>query len=95
VRELLDAQEFIEVFVATPLEECIERDPKGLYKKAMAGEIKNFTGIGQAYEPPEAPELIVGRDKESAAEAAARVLALLAKHGIIDHLDDLAADWSI
>jgi len=95
VRELLDAQEFIEVFVATPLEECIERDPKGLYKKAMAGEIKNFTGIGQAYEPPEAPELIVGRDKESAAEAAARVLALLAKHGIIDRLDDLAADWSI
>jgi bifunctional enzyme CysN/CysC len=95
VRELLDAQEFIEVFVATPLEECIERDPKGLYKKAMAGEIKNFTGIGQAYEPPEAPELIVGRDKESAAEAAARVLALLAKYGIIDRLDDLAADWSI
>ncbi len=95
VRELLDNQEFIEIFVATPLEECIKRDPKGLYKKAIAGEIQNFTGIGQAYERPEAPELIIGRDKESAAEAAARVLAFLAKRGVVDRLEDLAADWSI
>jgi bifunctional enzyme CysN/CysC len=95
VRELLDNQEFIEIFVATPLEDCIKRDPKGLYKKAIAGEIKNFTGIGQAYEPPEEPELIIGRDKETAAEAAARVLALLAKRGVIDRLDNLAINWSI
>jgi bifunctional enzyme CysN/CysC len=95
VRELLDKQEFIEIFVATPLEDCIARDPKGLYKKAMAGEIKNFTGIDQEYEEPETPELIIGRDKETALEAAAQVLALLAARGIVDHIDGLAADWSI
>jgi bifunctional enzyme CysN/CysC len=95
VRELLDKQEFIEIHVATPLEECIKRDPKGLYKKAIAGEIANFTGIGQAYETPEAPEVIVGRDKESAAQAAARVLEFLANHGVIDRVGDLASDWSI
>jgi bifunctional enzyme CysN/CysC len=95
VRELFDAQEFIEIYVATPLDDCIKRDPKGLYRKAMAGEITNFTGIGQAYEPPEAPELVIGRDKESAAEAGARVLALLANRGVIDRAADLAADWSI
>ena len=55
VRELLEEGEFIEVFVDTPLEECIARDPKGLYKRALAGEIKNFTGVDQAYEAPERP----------------------------------------
>jgi bifunctional enzyme CysN/CysC len=57
VRELLDSDEFIEIFVDTPLEECIARDPKGLYKRALAGEIKNFTGVDQPYETPENPEL--------------------------------------
>jgi bifunctional enzyme CysN/CysC len=57
VRELLDSNEFIEVFVDTPLEECIARDPKGLYRRALAGEIKNFTGVDQPYEVPENPEL--------------------------------------
>src|ERR1700690_3317197 len=57
VRELLDSDEFIEIFVDTPLEECIARDPKGLYKRALAGEIKNFTGVDQPYEAPENPEL--------------------------------------
>ena len=57
VRELLDAGEFIEIFVDTPIEECIARDPKGLYRRALAGEIKNFTGIDQPYEVPENPEL--------------------------------------
>ena len=57
VRELLDAGEFIEVFVDTPLEDCIARDPKGLYRRALAGEIKNFTGVDQLYEAPEKPEL--------------------------------------
>ena len=95
VRELLDRHEFIEIFVATPLEDCIARDPKGLYKKAMAGEIKNFTGIDQSYEPPEAPELIVGRDGQTAEQAAAQIVALLTTRGLIDHIDDLAADWSI
>ena len=95
VRELLDRHEFIEIFVATPLADCIARDPKGLYKKAMTGEIKNFTGIDQSYEAPEAPELIVGLDKQTAEQAAAQIVALLTTRGLIDHIDDLAADWSI
>ena len=95
VRELLDRHEFIEIFVATPIAECIVRDPKGLYKKAMAGKIKNFTGIDQNYEAPEVPELIVGRDGQTALQAAAQIVALLATRGLIDDIDDLAADWSI
>jgi bifunctional enzyme CysN/CysC len=95
VRDLLGKGEFIEIFVATPLEDCIARDPKGLYKKAIAGEIKNFTGIDQDYEPPEAPELIVARGNESAEAAAAQIMRLIAKRGLIDHFDDLGGDWSI
>ena len=56
-REMVQTGEFIEIFVDTPLEMCIARDPKGLYRRALAGEIANFTGIGQPYERPEAPEL--------------------------------------
>ncbi len=57
VRDLLDGQPFIEVFVDTPLAICETRDPKGLYKKARAGELRNFTGIDAVYEAPELPEL--------------------------------------
>jgi len=78
VRELVGDGEFIEVFVDTPLEQCIARDPKGLYKRALAGEIKNFTGVSQAYETPEQPELHL-----MAGEAAAERLAE-------DVIDDLA-----
>jgi bifunctional enzyme CysN/CysC len=56
-RDLMGPGEFIEIFVDTPLEECIRRDPKGLYKKAISGELRHFTGIESAYEPPENPEL--------------------------------------
>ncbi len=59
VRDLVEAGEFIEVFMDTSLEECEKRDPKGLYKKARAGEIKNFTGIDSAYEKPEQPEISI------------------------------------
>ncbi|WP_036259774.1 sulfate adenylyltransferase subunit CysN [Methylocapsa aurea] len=95
VRELLDKDEFIEIFVDTPIADCIARDPKGLYKKAIAGEIKNFTGIDQSYEPPEAPELIVARDGQSAEQAAAKIVATLIERGFIDRIDDLGDDWSI
>ncbi len=57
VRDLFQEGEFIEVFVDTPLEECIRRDPKGLYKRAMRGEIRDFTGIDSAYEAPVQPEI--------------------------------------
>jgi bifunctional enzyme CysN/CysC len=95
VRELLGEGEFIEIYVATALEECIARDPKGLYRRAIAGEIKNFTGIDQDYEPPDAPEVTVGRGQESAEGAAAQIMRLIASRGLIDHFDDLAGDWSI
>ncbi|HET9715221.1 MAG TPA: sulfate adenylyltransferase subunit CysN [Pseudolabrys sp.] len=83
VRELLDAGEFIEVFVDTPLQECIARDPKGLYRKALAGEIKNFTGIDQPYEAPENPELQLSAASESAEILAGQVIAELDRLSII------------
>jgi bifunctional enzyme CysN/CysC len=58
-RELMEPGEFVEVYIDTPLEECITRDPKGLYRKALSGEITNFTGIDSPYEPPENPEIRV------------------------------------
>ncbi|MBS8259199.1 sulfate adenylyltransferase subunit CysN [Roseibium polysiphoniae] len=76
-REQLPQGEFIEVFVDTPLEECKKRDPKGLYAKAEAGEIKHFTGISSPYEAPENPELLlenVGKDPEDVAEEVIRYL---------------------
>lgn len=86
VRELMDADEFIEIFVDTPLETCIARDPKGLYKKALAGQIKNFTGIDQAYETPEQPELIVAREGESPEVSADQVIEFLIQRGTIQRL---------
>jgi bifunctional enzyme CysN/CysC len=56
-RELAAPAAFLEIFIDTPLEECIRRDPKGLYAKARAGRIANFTGLDSPYEPPENPEL--------------------------------------
>ena len=56
-RELMAPGEFIEIFVDTPMEECVRRDPKGLYKRALAGEIRNFTGVDSPYEAPESPEI--------------------------------------
>ena len=69
--------EFVEVFVDTPIEECEARDPKGLYREAREGRITGFTGVDDPYEAPIRPELVVGRDGEPAAVAAARVLELL------------------
>jgi bifunctional enzyme CysN/CysC len=74
IRELVGTGEFIEIFVDTPLEECIARDPKGLYKRALAGEITNFTGIGQAYEPPESPEIHLLAARNSPESSAERVV---------------------
>lgn len=82
VRELVGPEEFIEVFVDTPLEECIRRDPKGLYARARAGKIKNFTGIDSPYETPENPEVIVNTAEGTAEDAARRVLEVLRERGI-------------
>jgi bifunctional enzyme CysN/CysC len=76
-RSLLAAGEFIEIHVATPLSECEGRDPKGLYRRARAGDLPNFTGIDQPYEPPEAPELVINTATSSAEAACARIVDYL------------------
>jgi bifunctional enzyme CysN/CysC len=82
VRELVTEGEFIEIFVDTPLEECMRRDPKGLYARAQAGKIKNFTGIDSPYETPENPEIIIAM-QGSADEAAQRIIEELESRSIL------------
>jgi bifunctional enzyme CysN/CysC len=77
VRKMLPEGEFIEIFVDTPLAEAEKRDAKGLYAKARAGELKNFTGIDSPYEPPQAPEIHIDTTKMSADDAAERIVAQL------------------
>jgi adenylylsulfate kinase len=79
VRALMDQGDFLEVFIDTPLELCEERDPKGLYKKARAGEIPNFTGVSDPYEPPENPELVIKTAECTPQEAAAQIIQKLAE----------------
>lgn len=82
-RRLLEDGEFIEVFVKVSLEEAERRDPKGLYKKARAGEIKEFTGIDAPYEEPFNPELIIDTDKLDLEESAKMVIRFLEEKNII------------
>jgi bifunctional enzyme CysN/CysC len=84
VRELVDAGEFIEVFVDTPLEQCIARDPKGLYRRAIAGEIQNFTGVSQQYEQPDDAEIHLLAGEETPEALASKVIGELARRGICD-----------
>jgi bifunctional enzyme CysN/CysC len=81
VRELFDPEEFIEVFVETSLEECIERDPKGLYVKALEGKIDNFTGVSSPYEEPENAEVVIKTHELSAAAAAQVIIEDLTRRG--------------
>ena len=74
---------FVEVFVEAPLEVVEERDTKGLYKKARAGEIKNFTGISDPYEAPDDAEVVVHTGNESIEESAAKILGYLEGQGLI------------
>jgi bifunctional enzyme CysN/CysC len=82
-RELVEAEEFLEVFVDTPLSECIRRDPKGLYAKAISGTIPNFTGVSSAYEPPEQAEIHLDTLRGDADHLANDVVAELKRRGII------------
>lgn len=82
-RNLVEADEFIEVHVSAALDVCEERDPKGLYKKARAGEIPNFTGIDSAYEAPENPELLIDTGKNDVATCADQLVDYLLKKGVI------------
>jgi bifunctional enzyme CysN/CysC len=83
VRELFAADEFLEVFVDTPLEDCIARDPKGLYAKALDGKIANFTGVSSPYEPPEHAELVLATAALAPEAAAEAVIAELELRGRI------------
>jgi adenylylsulfate kinase len=83
VRALLPEGEFIEIYVKASIETCEKRDPKGLYKKARAGEIKGFTGIDDPYEEPANPELVLDSDNKGIDELAAEVIAYLKDKGLL------------
>jgi adenylylsulfate kinase len=76
--------DFVEVHVAPPLEECVRRDTKGLYKKALAGEIQQFTGVSDPYEPPDAPEITVDTSTIDVRAAVQRVKAKLVELGYLE-----------
>ena len=82
IREQIGA--FVEVYCSCPIEVLAERDVKGLYKKALAGEIKNFTGVDDPYEAPVSPEVIVETDNETPLESVARILARLEDLALIE-----------
>ena len=82
-RGLVEEGEFVEVFVDTPLALCERRDPKGLYRKARAGEIRNFTGIDSGYEPPENPEIVLKAGEQDADQLADRVIRYLEQGGYL------------
>ena len=84
----MNDNDFIEIYVNAPVAVCEQRDPKGLYKKARAGKIANFTGVSAPYEAPEKPEITVHTDQQSVAESVAQ---------IIDHLkiEHIAQDFTI
>lgn len=87
VRSLMPHGEFFEIYCHCPLEVCEERDVKGLYKRARAGEIKNFTGISSPYEEPENPELVVDTGGLSLEESVAQVIAMLEQRGVIKRIE--------
>jgi adenylylsulfate kinase len=74
---------FVEVFVDASVEECARRDVKGLYEKAFRGELKEFTGVSDPYEPPASPEVCIESEHEEPQESAARILGVLAERGLV------------
>jgi adenylyl-sulfate kinase len=86
-----DGASFVEVFVKASLETLVARDVKGLYKKALAGEIKQFTGVSDPYEEPLNPEVLVSSDNETVAESAAKIIAKLEALGLITEVQKAKA----
>ena len=76
--------DFIEVYVECDRDECVRRDPKGLYKRALAGELLNFTGVSDPYEPPLSPEVTVRTDRETPGESLAVIMAVLEQRGHLE-----------
>lgn len=83
VRKLVGADNFIEIFCRCPLEVCEQRDVKGMYKRARAGEIKEFTGISSPYESPSTPDLVIDTDKLTPEESVEQVIRHLTQRGVI------------
>lgn len=79
VKDLVEEAEFIEIFIDTPLEVCESRDPKGLYKKAVNGELQNFTGVNDIYEEPQHAEIIIDTDKLSVKEGTEQIIKYIKK----------------
>lgn len=86
-------QNFVEVYVECSIEHLKERDPKGLYAKAIAGEIDNFTGISDPYEPPDKPEVVVDTERESVRESVEKIVRTLELMGLVPAADE-HADFS-
>jgi len=84
-REL--SKNFVEVFISASLETVKSRDPKGLYKKALSGEIKNFTGVSDPYEIPENPDIHIETEKLTVEESCNKIISYLEKHGYLDCLN--------
>lgn len=78
-----EIKDFVEVYVACPIEACVRRDVKGLYKKALRGEIAAFTGVSDPYEPPETPEAVVETDRETPEESVETILTALRRLGYL------------
>jgi adenylyl-sulfate kinase len=83
--------EFVEVYVQCPIEELTRRDVKGLYEKALRGELPNFTGVSDPYEAPVNPEVVVNTDSESVDESVAKILAVLEQRGYVAQAAGAAA----
>lgn len=88
VRQMVAPGEFIEIYVNTPINVCEQRDPKGLYQKARAGEIRNFTGIDSPYEAPEQPEIEIDTSNLSPVEAVEKIVSGLKQYGILAKKQD-------
>jgi adenylylsulfate kinase len=86
VREMLESGEFIEIYVKCSVEECERRDPKGLYKKARAGVIPDFTGISAPYEEPVNPEIVIDTENISVEEAVQQIVTYLDQNGYLESL---------
>ena len=82
-RKLISSDDFIEIYCKASLEICETRDVKGLYKRARAGEIKNYTGIDSPYEIPENPELIIDTDNQGLEDSVSTILSFLELNGVI------------
>jgi adenylyl-sulfate kinase len=83
-KDIIEKERFIEIFVDTPFEECVKRDPKGLYKKALNGEIKNFTGLDSPYEAPDNPDIHIKTLEENINESIEKVINYLKEKGFLN-----------